>query len=61
MGYDKPFKLDHSEADVPRAQTKLDNMKMLERNQANKLVRVEILNGYVLTNKPEKWERFKNI
>lgn len=59
MEQNKPFKLDHSEADASRAQLKLDKLKSLEHKRAKKLVRVEILNGYALTNKPEKWKQKK--
>lgn len=37
----------------------LFDLKEIERRKIKKLKKVPILNGYVLTDNPEKWDEFK--
>lgn len=53
---DKKFKLDTADADLSKDELKLDKIKAVEGNKT--LVRVDILNGFVMTTNPNKWKSY---
>lgn len=53
---DKKFKLDSTDIDLSKDDLKLEKIKAIEGNKT--LVRVDVINGYVMTTNPDKWKNY---